>query len=128
VCPRCRERLDGPWYKEFLSVATTRRLVSVKVGLPRNVTWLGKTVHTGIRKKPVQGRVIVRRLNVDGDGQGDLTGLGGLNRPVMVIRSIPIDTGSANSVVTISLTDNSEKTSPLMVCLTPKCPSVTVIG
>jgi ferredoxin-NADP reductase/MOSC domain-containing protein YiiM/ferredoxin len=60
------------------------RLISVNVGLPRDITWRGKTVHTGIWKNPVQGRVIVRRLNIDGDGQGDLTGHGGLNRPVMV--------------------------------------------
>ncbi|HTA58002.1 MAG TPA: MOSC and FAD-binding oxidoreductase domain-containing protein [Candidatus Baltobacteraceae bacterium] len=60
------------------------RLVSVNVGLPRDITWRGKTVHTGIWKSPVQGRVKVRRLNLDGDGQGDLAGHGGPNRPVMV--------------------------------------------
>jgi MOSC domain-containing protein YiiM len=60
------------------------RLVSVNVGLPRDITWRGKVVHTGIWKNPVQGRVIVRRLNLDGDGQGDLAGHAGLNRPVMV--------------------------------------------
>jgi ferredoxin-NADP reductase/MOSC domain-containing protein YiiM/ferredoxin len=60
------------------------RLVSLNVGLPRDVTWRGKTVHTGIWKSPVQGRVKVRRLNLDGDGQGDLGGHGGPNRPVMV--------------------------------------------
>lgn len=60
------------------------RLVSVNVGLPRNITWRGKTVYTGIWKNPTQGRVKVRRLNIDGDGQGDLAGHGGLNRPVMV--------------------------------------------
>ena len=60
------------------------RLVSVNVGLPRNITWHGKTVYTGIWKNPTQGRVKVRRLNIDGDGQGDLAGHGGLNRPVMV--------------------------------------------
>jgi ferredoxin-NADP reductase/MOSC domain-containing protein YiiM/ferredoxin len=60
------------------------RLVSVNVGLPRDVTWRGQTVHTGIWKSPAQGRVMVRRLNLDGDGQGDLAGHGGLNRPVMV--------------------------------------------
>jgi ferredoxin-NADP reductase/MOSC domain-containing protein YiiM/ferredoxin len=58
--------------------------VSVNVGLPRDITWRGKTVYTGIWKTPTQGRVMVRRLNVDGDGQGDLAGHGGLNRPVMV--------------------------------------------
>ena len=60
------------------------RLVSVNVGLPRDVAWHGKTVRTGIWKNPVQGRVRVRRLNIDGDGQGDLAGHGGPNRPVMV--------------------------------------------
>jgi MOSC domain-containing protein YiiM/ferredoxin-NADP reductase len=60
------------------------RIVSVNIGLPRDITWRGKTVHTGIWKNPVPGRVMVRRLNIDGDGQGDLAGHGGLNRPVMV--------------------------------------------
>jgi ferredoxin-NADP reductase/MOSC domain-containing protein YiiM/ferredoxin len=60
------------------------RLVSVNVGLPRDITWRGKTVHTGIWKSPVQGRLIVRKLNIEGDGQGDLGGHGGVNRAVMV--------------------------------------------
>ncbi|MDP9339225.1 MAG: MOSC and FAD-binding oxidoreductase domain-containing protein [Acidobacteriota bacterium] len=60
------------------------KLVAVNVGLPRDIAWRGKTVHTGIYKNPVAGRVMVRRLNIDGDGQGDLAGHGGLNRPVMV--------------------------------------------
>ena len=60
------------------------RLVSVNVGLPREITWHGKTVRTGIWKSPVVGRVIVRKLNLDGDGQGDLAGHGGVNRAVMV--------------------------------------------
>jgi ferredoxin-NADP reductase/MOSC domain-containing protein YiiM/ferredoxin len=60
------------------------RLVSINVGLPRDITWHGKTVHTGIWKKPAQGRLRVRRLNLDGDGQGDLAGHGGENRAVMV--------------------------------------------
>ena len=60
------------------------RLVSLNVGLPRDIAWRGKTVHTGIWKSPVRGRVKVRRLNIDGDGQGDLGGHGGPNRPVMV--------------------------------------------
>jgi hypothetical protein len=46
------------------------RLVSVNIGLPRDINWRGKTVHTGIWKSPVPGRVIVRKLNIDGDGQG----------------------------------------------------------
>jgi ferredoxin-NADP reductase/MOSC domain-containing protein YiiM len=60
------------------------RLVSVNVGLPRDVSWRGETVHTGIWKQPVQGRPTVGRLNVVGDGQGDLAGHGGEHRAVMV--------------------------------------------
>jgi ferredoxin-NADP reductase/MOSC domain-containing protein YiiM/ferredoxin len=60
------------------------RLVSVNVGLPRDIGWRGQTVHTGIWKEPVQGQRRVRRLNVDGDGQGDLAGHGGEQRAVFV--------------------------------------------
>ncbi len=60
------------------------RLVSVNIGLPRDIMWRGKTVHTGVWKSPVVGRVTVRKLNIDGDGQGDLGGHGGVNRAVMV--------------------------------------------
>ena len=59
------------------------RLISLNVGLPRDVQWRGETVHTAIWKNPVQGRRVVRRLNVDGDGQGDLAGHGGEQRAVM---------------------------------------------
>jgi ferredoxin-NADP reductase/MOSC domain-containing protein YiiM len=60
------------------------RLLSVNVGLPRDVTWQGKTVHTAIWKAPVKGPRMVRRLNIEGDGQGDLTGHGGERRAVCV--------------------------------------------
>jgi ferredoxin-NADP reductase/MOSC domain-containing protein YiiM len=60
------------------------RLVSVNVGLPRDVPWHDQTVHTGAWKQPVTGPRMVRRLNVDGDGQGDLGGHGGENRAVLV--------------------------------------------
>ena len=60
------------------------RLLSVNVGLPRDVAWQGKTVHTAIWKAPVQGRRMVHRLNIDGDGQGDLIGHGGEHRAVFV--------------------------------------------
>ena len=59
-------------------------LRSVNVGLPRDVSWRGRTVHTGIWKTPVDGPAMVRRLNVDGDGQGDLAGHGGEQRAVFV--------------------------------------------
>jgi ferredoxin-NADP reductase/MOSC domain-containing protein YiiM len=60
------------------------RLLSVNVGLPRDIEWQGRTVHTGIWKSPVRGRCRVRRLNLDGDGQGDLAGHGGEQRAVFV--------------------------------------------
>ena len=60
------------------------RLLSVNVGLPRDIPWQGKTVHTGVWKTPVQGPRMVRRLNIDGDGQGDLQGHGGEHRAVFV--------------------------------------------
>jgi ferredoxin-NADP reductase/MOSC domain-containing protein YiiM len=60
------------------------RLLSVNVGLPRDVQWEGRTVHTAIWKDPVAGPQMVRRLNIDGDGQGDLNGHGGPNRAVFV--------------------------------------------
>src|SRR5580704_3865623 len=60
------------------------RLLSVNVGLPRDVTWQGRTVHTAIWKTPVEGRRMVRRLNIEGDGQGDLAGHGGERRAVFV--------------------------------------------
>jgi ferredoxin-NADP reductase/MOSC domain-containing protein YiiM len=60
------------------------RLVSVNVGMPKDVRWRDKIVHTGVWKTPVEGPVMVRRLNIDGDGQGDLAGHGGEQRAVMV--------------------------------------------
>jgi ferredoxin-NADP reductase/MOSC domain-containing protein YiiM len=60
------------------------RLLSVNVGLPRDIAWRGRTVHTAIWKEAVQGRRMVRRLNIDGDGQGDLGGHGGEQRAVFV--------------------------------------------
>jgi len=59
-------------------------LLAVNVGLPRDVPWRGATVHTGIWKRPVEGPRMVRRLNIDGDGQGDLAGHGGEHRAVLV--------------------------------------------
>ncbi len=58
------------------------RIVSVNVGLPRAVTWRGKTVTTAIFKEPVAGRVALRSLNLDGDRQADLTVHGGREKAV----------------------------------------------
>jgi ferredoxin-NADP reductase/MOSC domain-containing protein YiiM len=63
---------------------TAGRLLSVNVGLPQDVSWHGRTVHTGVWKRPVDGPRQVRRLNIDGDGQGDLAGHGGEHRAVFV--------------------------------------------
>ncbi len=59
-------------------------LVSVNVGLPRDIEWQGKLVRTAIWKRSISHRAMVRRLNLDGDGQGDLAGHGGEQRAVMV--------------------------------------------
>ncbi len=60
------------------------RLLSVNVGLPRDVTWNGKTVRTSVWKSPVDGRRMVRKLNIQGDAQADLAGHGGEHRAVFV--------------------------------------------
>jgi ferredoxin-NADP reductase/MOSC domain-containing protein YiiM len=59
-------------------------LLSVNVGMPKNVPWQGKTVYTGVWKHPVHGPAMARRLNIDGDGQGDVRGHGGEQRAVLV--------------------------------------------
>jgi ferredoxin-NADP reductase/MOSC domain-containing protein YiiM len=59
-------------------------LLSVNVGLPRDVSWQGRTVRTGIWKRATDGPRTARRLNIDGDGQGDLAGHGGEQRAVFV--------------------------------------------
>src|SRR5262245_3408682 len=59
-------------------------LLSVNVGMPKAVPWQGKTVFTGVFKHSVTGPRRVRRLNIDGDGQGDLAGHGGEQRAVFV--------------------------------------------
>lgn len=63
------------------------RVISVNVGLPREVAFRGETVETSIFKDPVDGRVRVRRLNLDGDKQSDLTVHGGAEKAVYVYPS-----------------------------------------
>jgi MOSC domain-containing protein YiiM len=58
------------------------KIVSVNVGLPREVKWQNKVVTTGIFKEPVDGPVMMRTLNLDGDGQADLTVHGGASKAV----------------------------------------------
>jgi ferredoxin-NADP reductase/MOSC domain-containing protein YiiM/ferredoxin len=59
-------------------------LVSVNVGMPKEVPWQGRTVFTGVFKDPVTGPRHVGKLNIEGDGQGDLAGHGGEMRAVFV--------------------------------------------
>src|ERR1043166_1874738 len=63
---------------------TAMRVMSVNVGLPREVIWKGQRVATGIYKEPVEGRVLMRTLNLDGDRQADLTVHGGPDKAVYV--------------------------------------------
>ena len=58
------------------------RVASVNVGLPRTVRWRGRDVTTGIFKQPVDGRLAIRRLNLDGDGQADLQVHGGAAKAI----------------------------------------------
>jgi MOSC domain-containing protein YiiM len=58
------------------------KIVSLNVGLPREVTWHGMNVVTGIFKQPVEGRIALRKLNLDGDRQADLTVHGGKDKSV----------------------------------------------
>src|SRR5271157_2064855 len=60
------------------------RLLSLNVGLPRGVTLKSKTVPTAVWKSPVAGRRKGRKLDIEGDGQGDLAGHGGEQRAVFV--------------------------------------------
>jgi ferredoxin-NADP reductase/MOSC domain-containing protein YiiM len=67
-----------------MSGVMSGRLLSVNVGLPREVEWEGKTVRTAIWKDPVDGARMVRRINIDGDDQADRLGHGGEHRAVFV--------------------------------------------
>jgi hypothetical protein len=75
-------------------------LVSVNVGLPKNVAWNGRTVYTGAWKQPVVGPRMVRRLNVDGDGQSDLAGTVEKTARCWSISLTPISIGRTNCIAT----------------------------
>jgi len=74
--------MDGGGIRRYF--VEMARLLSVNVGLPRDVTWNGKTVRTSVWKSPVTGRRMVRKLDIDGDAQADLAGHGGEHRAVFV--------------------------------------------
>jgi MOSC domain-containing protein YiiM len=58
------------------------RVISVNVGLPREILWRGRSVRTSIFKAPVAGTTPLRRLNLDGDAQSDLTVHGGPDKAI----------------------------------------------
>ena len=60
------------------------KVLSVNVSLPKEVPFGNRTVTTAIFKEPVRGRVMLRTLNLDGDGQADLIGHGGIHKAVYV--------------------------------------------
>ena len=60
------------------------RVLSLNVGMPREVLWGGRQVRTGIFKQPVAGRVAVRTLGIDGDGQANLRVHGGVSKAVYI--------------------------------------------
>jgi MOSC domain-containing protein YiiM len=72
------------------------RLVSVNVGLPREVTWKGRTVTTGIFKAPVDGPVALRGHNLEGDRQADLSVHGGPTKAVYVFLPGTMTTGGTS--------------------------------
>src|SRR3954466_11232647 len=82
---RHRDRGRGGWCR--MTDQPAGSLLSVNVGMPQDVAWRGRTVFTGVYKESVTGPRMVRRLNVDGDGQGDLGGHGGEARAVFVYQT-----------------------------------------
>jgi ferredoxin-NADP reductase/MOSC domain-containing protein YiiM len=78
------EQQSGRVESKQPAVQPVGTLLSVNVGLPKDVPWQGRIVFTGVFKDPVPGSRRVRKLNVDGDGQGDLAGHGGEQRAVFV--------------------------------------------
>src|SRR2546430_8437326 len=62
--------------------ASLMQVISVNVGMPREVVWKGQTMETGIFKEAMEGRIAVRSLNLEGDRQADLTVHGGLEKAI----------------------------------------------
>jgi hypothetical protein len=88
------------------------RLLSVNVGLPREITWRGKTIFTSVWKEPVQGRRLVRRLNIDGDAQGDLAGHGGEHRAVSASCGCGLNNREKTGTFTVACRFDGAKPAP----------------
>src|SRR4051812_18397720 len=91
VPPRLEEPAspDRGWHRQrrgerVTDLSRVGTLLSVNAGLPKDVQWQGRTVFTGVFKEPVAGPRRVTKLNVEGDGQGDVAGHGGEMRAVFV--------------------------------------------
>jgi hypothetical protein len=85
-------------------------VLSVNVGLPKNVTWGHRTVYTGVWKHPVNGPRMVRRLNIDGDGQGDPchTCITPLFSGQVTYRTVPLDVPAETEVLICCARPDSE--------------------
>ena len=91
------------------------KLLSICVGLPREIDWKGKPVRTSIFKTPVTGRIPVTKLNLKGDQQSDLSVHGGIDKLFMLIlRNITLS-GANNFLESIYRGALSERTSRLRV-------------
>ena len=126
----CRRPLLTPFEPPEMTMSPgsgTARLVSVNVGLPRDIGWKGRIVHTGIWKDPVRGRCRVRRLNVDGDGQGDVAGHGGEQRAVFVYQLESYRYWQERLKRDDFVYHSSARTSPSTDCLTMRCASAIAI-
>jgi MOSC domain-containing protein YiiM len=103
-------------------------LMSVNVGRPREISWRGQIVYTSVWKEPVQGRRLVRRLNIDGDAQGDLAGHGGEQRAVFVYQMDSYRYWQRELKRADFTFGHSEKTSPLRVSPIARSTSATATG
>ena len=101
-------------------------LLSVNVGMPKDVPWHGQTVHTGVWKHPVTGPRMVRRLNIDGDGQGDTARprRRAAGRAGLPDRLLPV-LAAALRPRRLRATASSGRTSPSTACPTTRCASAT---
>jgi MOSC domain-containing protein YiiM len=74
--------IDTIYYKQWIQPCIIMRVLSVNIGLPRKVVFNGQIVTTSIFKDPVNGPIMLRNLNLDGDRQADLTVHGGIDKAV----------------------------------------------
>ena len=82
-----REKSD----KRAMDTSGSMKVISVNCGLPRQVVWHGRNVSTAIYKEPVKGRIVLRKLNLDGDRQADLSVHGGAYKAVYCYPAVHYD-------------------------------------